>query len=90
MLASHLGERSWSTATTIRRSSGSATVSGRRAGPARRGRGGRDARGTAFVLGVQWELHEEWQDDERSLGVWRAFVRAAAERADVREAATVG
>ena len=20
---------------------------------------------TAFVLGVQWELHEEWQDDER-------------------------
>ena len=29
----------------------------------------------AFVLGVQWELHEEWQDDERSLGIWRAFVR---------------
>jgi putative glutamine amidotransferase len=44
----------------------------------------------AFVLGVQWELHEEWQDDERSLGIWRAFVRAAAERADAREAATVG
>jgi gamma-glutamyl-gamma-aminobutyrate hydrolase PuuD len=44
----------------------------------------------AFVLGVQWELHEEWQDDERSLGLWRAFVRAAAERADAREAATVG
>jgi len=44
----------------------------------------------AFVLGVQWELHEEWQDDERSLGVWRAFVEAAAERAYAREAATVG
>jgi putative glutamine amidotransferase len=44
----------------------------------------------AFVLGVQWELHEEWQDDERSLGIWRAFVRAAAERADALEAATVG
>ena len=45
---------------------------------------------TTFVLGVQWELHEEWQDDERSLGIWRAFVRAAAERADAPEAATVG
>jgi putative glutamine amidotransferase len=44
----------------------------------------------AFVLGVQWELHEEWQDDERSLGIWRAFVGAAAERADAREKATVG
>ena len=44
----------------------------------------------AFVLGVQWELHEEWQDDERSFGIWRAFVRATAERADAREAATVG
>jgi putative glutamine amidotransferase len=44
----------------------------------------------AFVLGVQWELHEEWQDDERSLGIWRAFVEAAAERADAREKATVG
>ena len=28
--------------------------------------------------------------DERSLGIWRAFVQAAAERADAREAATVG
>jgi gamma-glutamyl-gamma-aminobutyrate hydrolase PuuD len=44
----------------------------------------------AFVLGVQWELHEEWQDDERSLGVWRTFVEAAAERADAREKAAVG
>jgi putative glutamine amidotransferase len=46
--------------------------------------------GTAFLLGVQWELHEEWQDDDRTLGIWRAFVGAAAERADAREAATVG
>ena len=45
---------------------------------------------SGFVLGVQWELHEEWQDDERSLGIWRAFVETAAERADAREAATVG
>ena len=44
----------------------------------------------AFLLGVQWELHEEWQDDERSLGIWRAFVQAAAARAEAREAATVG
>jgi putative glutamine amidotransferase len=44
---------------------------------------------TSFVLGVQWELHEEWQDDERSLGIWRAFVEASNERADAREAATV-
>jgi putative glutamine amidotransferase len=43
----------------------------------------------AFVLGVQWELHEEWQDDERSLGIWRAFVKAAIERADAREKASV-
>jgi len=43
----------------------------------------------AFVLGVQWELHEEWQDDERSFGIWRAFVQAAAERANAGEAATV-
>jgi gamma-glutamyl-gamma-aminobutyrate hydrolase PuuD len=46
--------------------------------------------GRAFVLGVQWELHEEWQDDERSLGIWRAFVKAAIERADAREKASVG
>jgi putative glutamine amidotransferase len=38
----------------------------------------------AFVLGVQWELHEEWQDDERSLGIWRAFVGAARERSEAR------
>jgi len=44
---------------------------------------------TSFVLGVQWELHEEWQDDERSLGIWRAFVEASNERAEAREAATV-
>jgi gamma-glutamyl-gamma-aminobutyrate hydrolase PuuD len=43
----------------------------------------------AFVLGVQWELHEEWQDDERSYGIWRAFVGAAAERVNAREAAAV-
>ena len=36
----------------------------------------------AFVLGVQWEIHEEWQEDERSLGVWRAFVDAARDRAE--------
>jgi putative glutamine amidotransferase len=34
----------------------------------------------AFVLGVQWELHEEWQDDEQTLGIWRAFVEAARTR----------
>jgi putative glutamine amidotransferase len=44
----------------------------------------------AFVLGVQWELHEEWQNDERSLDIWRAFVKAAIERADAREKASVG
>jgi putative glutamine amidotransferase len=47
------------------------------------GRGG-------FVLGVQWELHEEWQDDERMLGIWRTFVGAARDRAGAREAAVVG
>jgi putative glutamine amidotransferase len=47
-------------------------------------------RARAFVVGVQWELHEEWQDDDRSLGFWRAFVEAAIERADTREAAWVG
>lgn len=41
----------------------------------------------AFVLGVQWELHEEWQDDDRSLGVWRSFVEAARERGDARDPA---
>jgi gamma-glutamyl-gamma-aminobutyrate hydrolase PuuD len=43
----------------------------------------------AFVLGVQWELHEEWQHDVRTLGIWRALVEAAAERADAREEAAV-
>ena len=44
---------------------------------------------TAFLLGVQWELHEEWQDDDRTLGIWRAFVEASAARAEARVAATV-
>lgn len=39
----------------------------------------------AFVLGVQWELHEEWRTDEAMLGIWRAFVRAATRRSDDRE-----
>ena len=43
----------------------------------------------AFALGVQWELHEEWQEDERMLGIWGAFVEAARRRADEREAAVV-
>jgi hypothetical protein len=34
----------------------------------------------AFVLGVQWELHEEWQDDERMLGIWETFVADARRR----------
>jgi putative glutamine amidotransferase len=34
----------------------------------------------APVLGVQWELQESWQDDERSLDVFRMFVAAAAQR----------
>lgn len=41
-----------------------------------------DAR--SFVLGVQWELHEEWQDDERSLGIWRTFVADARRRMEER------
>ena len=44
---------------------------------------------SAFVLGVQWELHEEWQNDDRSLGIWRAFVDAARARAADRAAAEV-
>lgn len=43
----------------------------------------------AFVLGVQWEIHEEWQDDERMLGIWRAFVEASARRAEERAEAAV-
>ena len=46
-----------------------------------------DAR--AFVLGVQWELHEEWQQDDRMLGIWRAFVGAACRHAEDRAAAAV-
>jgi putative glutamine amidotransferase len=40
---------------------------------------------TAFVLGVQWELHEEWQGDDRMLAIWRAFTAAAADRYSARE-----
>jgi putative glutamine amidotransferase len=43
----------------------------------------------AFVLGVQWELHEEWQDDDRMLGIWRALVADARRRMDEREGAGV-
>ena len=39
----------------------------------------------AFVLGVQWELHEEWRTDEAMFGIWRAFVRAASRRAEDRD-----
>ena len=41
---------------------------------------------SAFVLGVQWELHEEWQDDDASLSIWRAFVDAARARLHARTA----
>ena len=40
---------------------------------------------SSFVLGVQWELHEEWQDDERMLGIWEAFVEDARRRMEERE-----
>ena len=40
-----------------------------------------------FVLGVQWEIHEEWQDDDRMLSVWRTFVEAARRRSLDREPA---
>lgn len=43
----------------------------------------------AFVLGVQWELHEEWQHDDRTLGIWRAFTDAARARRASREGAIV-
>jgi putative glutamine amidotransferase len=43
----------------------------------------------AFVLGVQWEIHEEWQDDPRMLGIWQAFVAASQRRAEDRESAGV-
>jgi putative glutamine amidotransferase len=41
----------------------------------------------AFVLGVQWEIHEEWQEDERTLAIWQTLVEAARRRADEREPA---
>jgi putative glutamine amidotransferase len=44
---------------------------------------------SAFVLGVQWELHEEWQDDDRTLGIWRSFVDAARASAASRVATEV-
>ena len=44
---------------------------------------------TAFVLGVQWELHEEWRSDEATLGIWRAFVRAATRRSKDRDVVEV-
>jgi putative glutamine amidotransferase len=40
----------------------------------------------AFVLGVQWELHEEWRADESMFAIWRSFVSAAARRSDARDA----
>jgi hypothetical protein len=41
------------------------------------------------VLGVQWELHEEWQTDDRMLEIWRTFVAAASRRSTTRDAAGV-
>jgi putative glutamine amidotransferase len=43
----------------------------------------------AFVLGVQWELHEEWQEDQRMLGIWRSFVTDALLRMEQREGAVL-
>ena len=39
---------------------------------------------SSFVLGVQWELHEEWQRDQAMFGIWRSFVAAAADRSAAR------
>jgi putative glutamine amidotransferase len=39
---------------------------------------------TAFVLGVQWELHEEWRHDQAMFGIWRRFVAAATGRSESR------
>jgi putative glutamine amidotransferase len=36
--------------------------------------------GDAWVLGVQWELQESWQDDPRMLRVFEHFVGATARR----------
>ncbi|MBI3647245.1 MAG: gamma-glutamyl-gamma-aminobutyrate hydrolase family protein [Actinobacteria bacterium] len=44
---------------------------------------------SAFFLGVQWEIHEEWQEDERTLAVWRTLAEAAERRSSAREAAVV-
>jgi len=41
---------------------------------------------SAFVLGVQWELHEEWRTDEAMFAIWRSFVSAAVRRSDDRDA----
>ncbi len=43
----------------------------------------------AFVLGVQWEIHEEWRADERMLAIWETFVDAARRRMDDRDRAPV-
>lgn len=40
-----------------------------------------------FVLGVQWEIHEEWQRNEWARAVWGAFVASARRRMDEREGA---
>ena len=42
---------------------------------------------TAFVLGVQWELHEEWRHDQAMFGIWRSFVTAATDRSKTRRLA---
>lgn len=41
---------------------------------------------SGFVLGVQWELHEEWRADEAMFALWRTFVSAAARRSRDRDA----
>jgi putative glutamine amidotransferase len=46
-------------------------------------------RARGFVLGVQWELHEEWQADERMLGIWTTFVADTRRRMNEREGAGV-
>lgn len=43
----------------------------------------------AFVLGVQWELHEEWQDDDASLAIFGTFIEAARARRTEREGTPV-
>jgi putative glutamine amidotransferase len=46
-------------------------------------------RAPGFVLGVQWELHEEWQDSDAMLSIWGAFVAEARHRMDAREGVVV-